>query len=184
VASEVRQLAGRSASAAKEIKELIEDSVTKVKDGTGLVTESGDELKNIVGAVGQLSEIVGQITVATDEQAVGIEQINQALVHMDSVTQQNAVLVEEAADTSHTMSDQAAILSEQIGFFSSNSGGSHIEQPRAGTKPPGALSRLKSRQSSKANLAPEPMAANQPHAAVPSAPVQRAMGSDEVWDEF
>ena len=186
VASEVRQLAGRSASAAKEIKELIEDSVTKVKDGTGLVTESGDELKTIVISVSQLTDIVGQIAVATDEQAVGIEQINQALVHMDSVTQQNAALVEEAANTSRSMSDQASLLTSQIGYFNSD-GSARSEQPSPGSSAaPAALSKPRPWQSKKSNNSPEDISAN--HAAndpaPAAAPIQRAAGGNEVWDEF
>ncbi len=184
VASEVRQLAGRSASAAKEIKDLIEDSVTKVKDGTGLVTESGDELKTIVSSVSQLTEIVGQIAVATDEQAVGIEQINQALVHMDSVTQQNAALVEEAANTSRTMSDQATLLSSQIGYFNAD-GSARVEQPAPGTKPPATLSIPKPWQSRKANNSPDEIAANHAVIEPTPAPIKRAAGGgNDVWDEF
>ena len=182
VASEVRQLAGRSASAAKEIKDLIEDSVTKVKDGTNLVTESGDELKNIVESVSQLTDIVGQITVATDEQAIGIEQINQALVHMDSVTQQNAALVEEAATTSRTMSDQATLLTSQIGYFNSEGSAARSQQTATATTSPAALSVSSPWQSSKANMSPDDIAANHPmHAPTP---VQRAAGSNEMWDDF
>ncbi|MFK7995643.1 MAG: methyl-accepting chemotaxis protein [Granulosicoccus sp.] len=186
VASEVRQLAGRSASAAKEIKDLIEDSVTKVKDGTGLVTESGDELKTIVGSVTQLTDIVGQIAVATDEQAIGIEQINQALVHMDSVTQQNAALVEEAATTSRTMSDQATQLTTQIGYFNAD-GSARSEQPAPGSHSvPASLPKARPWQSRKANNSPDNIAANHDmnNAAPAPAPVQRAVGGDEVWDEF
>ena len=117
VASEVRQLAGRSATAAKEIKELIEDSGDKVKDGTQLVLASGDTLSDIVASVTELTELVGQITLASDEQAVGIEQINEALVHIDGVTHQNGTLVEQATATSRAMSDQANRLSEQMSFF-------------------------------------------------------------------
>ena len=181
VASEVRQLAGRSASAAKEIKDLIEDSVTKVKDGTNLVTESGDELKNIVESVSQLTDIVGQITVATDEQAIGIEQINQALVHMDSVTQQNAALVEEAATTSRTMSDQATLLTSQIGYFNSD-GSARTQQTEIGTTSPTTLPVSSPWQSSKANESPENIAAN--HSIHTPSPIQRASGSDELWDDF
>ena len=187
VASEVRQLAGRSASAAKEIKELIEDSVTKVKDGTGLVTESGDELKTIVTSVSQLTDIVGQIAVATDEQAVGIEQINQALVHMDSVTQQNAALVEEATGTSRSMSDQASLLSSQIGYFNGD-GSPRSEQPMPGSAAPEALTKPLPWQSKKANNSPENIsanhAANDPSPAAVATPVQRAVGGNDVWDEF
>lgn len=186
VASEVRQLAGRSASAAKEIKDLIEDSVTKVKDGTGLVTESGDELKLIVGSVSQLTDIVGQIAVATDEQAVGIEQINQALVHMDSVTQQNAALVEEAANTSSTMSSNANLLTSKIGYFSAEPQADQLNQPSPGQQIPTELSKPQPTpatwQSRKANASPENIAAN--HNNVNSEPVKRASGTDEIWDEF
>ena len=202
VASEVRQLAGRSASAAKEIKDLIEDSVKKVRDGTGLVTESGDELKTIVTSVSKLTEIVGQIAVATDEQAIGIDQINQALVHMDSVTQQNAAMVDGAATTSQTMSEQARLLTTHIGYFNAGSGGGGQQpnQPRPGSvKAPASLLKAKPWQSSKANSSPDAVlaqqAANDPvpsttPASDASAPaydsvkIKRASGSDDVWDEF
>lgn len=163
VASEVRQLAGRSASAAKEIKELIEDSVSKVRDGTELFTESGDELKKIVVSVSELTDIVGQISVATDEQAIGIDQINQALVHMDSVTQQNAALVQEATKTSLTMSDQAIVMSSKIGYFSHSSNeprSNIVSQPEPGEKAPSTLSTQDVWQSSKANTPPTGTAAN------------------------
>lgn len=184
VASEVRQLAGRSASAAKEIKELIEDSVSKVRDGTGLVTESGEELKKIVVSVSELTDIVGQISVATDEQAIGIDQINQALVHMDSMTQQNAALVQEATKTSLTMSDQAIVMSSKIGYFSHSTGGARstiVSQPERGASPPSTLSSQDVWQSKKANNPPTGVAANQP---IVSASLKRASGQDETWDEF
>jgi len=120
VASEVRQLAGRSASAAKEIKELIEDSVSKVRDGTALVRDSGEELGHIVEAVSKLTDIVGEVSTASEEQSSGIEQINRAMVHMDSVTQKNAVLVEEATRTSVSMSEQTRRLAERVGYFSTS----------------------------------------------------------------
>ena len=194
VASEVRQLAGRSASAAKEIKDLIEDSVNKVKDGTQLVTESGDELKIIVDSVSQLTDLVGQIAIATDEQAVGIEQINHALVHMDSVTQQNAAMVQVAASTSRKMSDQANELSSHIGFFTSNGDGdintltkSLDMQPAPGERAPANLPKAAVKesnwQSSKSNTAPPVLdAAN--NADIEAPKVERASGSGEVWDEF
>lgn len=184
VASEVRQLAGRSASAAKEIKELIEDSVSKVRDGTGLVTESGEELELIVSSVSELTDIVGQISVATDEQAIGIDQINQALVHMDSVTQQNAALVQEASMTSRSMSDQANLLSSKIGYFSHDddqSASSLISQPAPGENDPSNVSIQSAWQSVKANTPPGEPAANQ---STNAPPVKRALGQDEYWDEF
>ncbi len=184
VASEVRQLAGRSASAAKEIKELIEDSVSKVRDGTGLVTESGKELEMIVTSVSELTDIVGQISVATDEQAIGIDQINQALVHMDSVTQQNAALVQQAAMTSRSMSDQANLLSSKIGYFSheDEDGTSElIGQPAPTESDPSNVSIHSAWQSVKANTPPGEPAANQ---SMNTPPVKRALGQDEYWDEF
>lgn len=184
VASEVRQLAGRSASAAKEIKHLIEDSVSKVRDGTGLVTESGDKLNEIVKSVSELTDIVGQISTATDEQAIGIDQINQALVHMDSVTQQNAALVQEAASTSRSMSDHATLLSAQIGYFSqSNSGHESVKsnQPSlrelTASHSPASLPR----QSVRSNIPPAGFAAND---STPAEPIKRASGQEEYWDEF
>lgn len=179
VASEVRQLAGRSASAAKEIKVLIEDSVHKVKDGTQLVSESGDELERIVESVSQLTDIVGQITVASDEQAIGIEQINQALVHMDTVTQQNAALVEEASGTSKEMSTQAILLTTKFAYFSVGSSNHPglATQPSSGEQVPGNLSKQ------------QPMpdtwkgSAAAPGEAAPAA-VQRAANGEDFWDEF
>jgi len=117
VASEVRQLAGRSATAAKQIKELISDSVSKVQDGTTLVQKSGNALEEIVKSVGNLTELVGQITTASDEQAAGIENINTALTQLDSMTQQNTSLVIEATQISESITTQATLLSEHIGYF-------------------------------------------------------------------
>ena len=118
VASEVRQLAGRSAKAAKEIKELIEDSASKVTSGTELVRSSGQELSSIVDSVAELSELVDQISSASDEQSSGIERIRVSLQQMDQATQQNSALVEEAAATSESISLRACDLSEKISFFS------------------------------------------------------------------
>ncbi len=117
VASEVRQLAGRSAAAAKEIKELIEDSVGKVSDGTALVKSSGEELSGIVESIAELSEFVNRISVASREQSLGVEEINKALTQIDSSTQQNAALVEEAAATSEIISNKANDLAEKVSYF-------------------------------------------------------------------
>ncbi|MCB1744139.1 MAG: methyl-accepting chemotaxis protein, partial [Gammaproteobacteria bacterium] len=117
VASEVRNLAQRSATAAKEIKALIEDSVTKVRDGSDLVNASGDTLAEIVGSVNQVSTIVAQISGASREQAVGIDQIRQTISQLDDMTQRNAALVEEAASTSGSVSEQSRVLDGLMGFF-------------------------------------------------------------------
>ncbi len=117
VASEVRNLAQRSATAAKEIKELIQDSVAKVEGGAKLVDASGKTLEEIVNAVKKVSDIVGEIATASREQASGVEQVNKAVVQMDEMTQQNASLVEQSAAAAETMSEQAERLNGLIAFF-------------------------------------------------------------------
>jgi methyl-accepting chemotaxis protein-1 (serine sensor receptor) len=121
VASEVRNLAQRSAGAAKEIKDLINDSVEKVKNGSALVDETGKTLTEIVDGVKKVTDIVAEIAAASQEQSSGIEQVNKAVMSMDEMTQQNAALVEEAAAASKSMEEQAAQLVEQISFFRSSS---------------------------------------------------------------
>ena len=110
VASEVRNLAGRSATAAKEIKGLIQDSVRKVEEGSTLVTQSGQTLDQIVTAVKKVSDIIGEIAGASHEQSAGIDQVNQAVMQLDEMTQQNAALVEEASASSQSMAGQARAL--------------------------------------------------------------------------
>ncbi|MCS0611659.1 methyl-accepting chemotaxis protein [Massilia kyonggiensis] len=117
VASEVRNLAQRSASAAKEIKALIGDSVARVDDGAKLVEEAGATMQEIVASVNKVSTMIGAISNATQEQGEGIEHINQAIAQMDQVTQQNASLVEEAAAASEAMQEQAAKLAQVVSVF-------------------------------------------------------------------
>ncbi|OWY34004.1 methyl-accepting chemotaxis protein [Herbaspirillum aquaticum] len=117
VASEVRSLAQRSASAAHEIKALIDDSVSKVDTGTKLVGEAGQTMDEVVASVKRVSDIVAEITAAGAEQSQGIEQINNAVVHMDENTQQNAALVEQAAAAAKALQEQAARLSQTVGVF-------------------------------------------------------------------
>jgi methyl-accepting chemotaxis protein len=117
VASEVRNLAQRSASAAKEIKELIADSVEKVDAGARLVEQAGSTMDEVVASVQRVSDIVGEITLANHEQTDGIEQINVAISQMDQTTQQNAALVEEAAAAAAAMQDQAGALKEVVSQF-------------------------------------------------------------------
>jgi methyl-accepting chemotaxis protein len=114
VATEVRSLAGRSATAAREIKGLILDSVKKVEDGSLLVTRSGQTLEQIVSAVKKVSDIVGEIAIASREQSAGIDQVTRAVSEMDEMTQQNAALVEQAKAASMSMADQANGLSEMM----------------------------------------------------------------------
>ncbi len=114
VASEVRNLASRSAGAAKEIKGLIQDSVAKVSDGARLVDNSGKALGEIVTGVKKVTDVMAEIAASTLEQASGIEQVNKAVTSMDTVTQQNAALVEQASAAAHTLTEQAANLTELI----------------------------------------------------------------------
>ena len=117
VASEVRNLAQRSAAAAKEIKGLIDDSVEKVEAGSQLVDKAGRTMDEIVQSISHVTQIMNQITDASEEQRAGIEQVNQAVGQMDQVTQQNAALVEEAAAAAESMQEQAAKLADVVGLF-------------------------------------------------------------------
>jgi len=117
VASEVRSLAQRSASAAKEIKALINDSVEKVDIGSKLVAQAGSTMIEVVNSVKRVTDIVGEISSASQEQSAGIEEVNQAVTQMDEVTQQNAALVEEAAAAAQSLQDQAAKLAEVVSVF-------------------------------------------------------------------
>ncbi|MFZ6873551.1 methyl-accepting chemotaxis protein [Undibacterium sp. Di27W] len=117
VASEVRNLAQRSASAAKEIKQLIDDSVSKVDAGSALVDETGATMDQIVTSVKQVADIMSEIAAAGSEQSRGIEQVNVAITQMDQVTQHNAALVEEAAAAAQSLLEQADNLHQVVGVF-------------------------------------------------------------------
>jgi methyl-accepting chemotaxis protein len=117
VASEVRNLAQRSAAAAKEIKALIDDSVDKVDAGGRLVDEAGQTMGLIVTSIKQVADIMGEITAATLEQSHGIEEVNAAIGQMDEMTQQNAALVEEAAAAAESMQEQASRLADAVAIF-------------------------------------------------------------------
>ncbi len=117
VAGEVRSLAQRSATAAKEIKELIGDSVGRVRNGSALVAEAGEVIEEVVTAVKRVTDIMGEISAASDEQSSGIEQVNQAVNQMDEVTQQNAALVEQAAAAALSLEEQAQLLRNAVAAF-------------------------------------------------------------------
>ncbi|HEX5345092.1 MAG TPA: methyl-accepting chemotaxis protein [Duganella sp.] len=117
VASEVRNLAQRSAAAAKEIKSLIDDSLEKVNAGSALVTQAGSTMSEVVESIQRVTDIVSEITSASLEQSSGIEQVNQAIGQMDQVTQQNAALVEEAAAAAGALHDQADALTAIVAVF-------------------------------------------------------------------
>lgn len=125
VASEVRSLAQRSASAAKEIKALIEESVSSVADGSGLVSQAGDKMSEIVNSVRRVTDIMGDISTASEEQRMGIEQVNSAVTQVDDSTQQNAALVEQASAAARSMEEQVETLSEMVAAF-------HLQEPATG----------------------------------------------------
>ena len=117
VASEVRTLAQRSANAAKEIKGLIENSVDRVADGSALVNQAGTTMGEIVASVQRVTDIMAEISAASQEQSAGIEQVNQTITQMDETTQQNAALVEEATAAARSMEEQAGALTQSVSVF-------------------------------------------------------------------
>ncbi|HMZ54147.1 MAG TPA: methyl-accepting chemotaxis protein [Nitrospira sp.] len=131
VAAEVRNLAQRSATAAKEIKGLINESIQRVSDGSELVNQSGKTLEEIVSSVKRVTDIIAEITAASQEQAQGIDQVNKAIMQMDETTQQNAALVEETTSASQSMKDQAKELMSQMDVFVVNSSGGHTSARNA-----------------------------------------------------
>lgn len=145
VAGEVRNLAQRSAGAAKEIKELIRDSVSKVESGSHLVNESGNTLREIVESVRRVSEMMREISDAAQEQTSGIEQVNTAVTQMDEMTQQNAALVEQATAAGETMASQANELAELIAYFKVESGAQvqSMPTPVARARPAAVSSRTR-----------------------------------------
>ncbi|RYE80356.1 MAG: methyl-accepting chemotaxis protein, partial [Oxalobacteraceae bacterium] len=142
VAAEVRHLAQRSASAAKDIKTLIDGSANQVADGSKLVAEAGTTMDHIMGSIGQVTQIMTEIGTATVDQSSGIEQINRAIGQMNKMTQQNTALVEEASAGAQSLQDQATNLAEAVEFFqladASSAPATGIEPSRAAL--PGAPS--------------------------------------------
>ena len=136
VAGEVRNLAQRSAAAAKEIKQLISDSVDKVEGGTKLVEQAGVTMDEIVTSVKRVTDIMSEIAAASAEQSAGIEQVNKAISQMDEVTQQNAALVEQAAAAAESLEEQAQGLAESVATFKLDSSPSGFAaNKRAAAKP-------------------------------------------------
>jgi methyl-accepting chemotaxis protein len=168
VATEVRSLAQRSAAAAKEIKELISNSQASVGEGARLVEGAGRTMGEVVTSVKKVADIIAEISSASQEQSMGIEQVNQAIAQMDQVTQQNAALVEQAAAAAESMEEQAKGLMTTVGVFRlANEVGSANERVSLGSKRKLGGNRLTS-------TAP---------AASPKKALQLANGTDE-WETF
>jgi methyl-accepting chemotaxis protein len=172
VAGEVRNLAQRSASAAKEIKELITDSVNKTAEGTKQVQNAGQTMQEIVTSVQRVTDIMGEITAASVEQSSGISQVNTAITSMDEVTQQNAALVEEAAAAAESLVEQAMSLMENVSAFKLSGGADYAGQSvqRSTVK---AVSRptIRTRSKPEAKAAPAKLSAN-------------SSGDEGDWEEF
>ncbi|MYM85601.1 HAMP domain-containing protein [Rugamonas sp. FT82W] len=176
VASEVRNLAQRSAAAAKDIKGLIDDSVQKVALGSDLVDKAGQTMSEIVTSISRVTQIMSQISHASEEQSLGIAQVNDAITQMDQVTQQNAALVEEAAAAAESMQEQSAKLAEVVGVFKLDASQMAMQaralppaRPRVAPPP----------------RRPAPAVAAQPRKALAAAPKRTAVASSETdWEEF
>ena len=125
VATEVRSLAGRSAQAAKEIKSLISASVERVEQGTALVDQAGSTMQDIVSSIRRVTDIMGEISAASNEQAIGVSQVGEAITQMDAVTQQNAALVEEMAAAAENLKAEAQELVNAVSVFKLNAGEVH-----------------------------------------------------------
>jgi len=172
VASEVRTLAQRSAGAAKEIKDLIDDSVQRVAEGSLLVHSAGTTMAEIVSSVQRVTDIMGEISAASQEQSAGIEQVNQTVTQMDETTQQNAALVEEATAAARSLEEQAVALTEAVAVFKTDS--SHASTAtRVSPTHPAAITALKA---SVVKAVRAPASKQRVAAAVPS--------NESSWQEF
>ncbi len=182
VASEVRNLAQRSAAAAKEIKTLIGDSVEKVERGSKLVGQAGVTMDEVVASVKRVTDIMGEIANASQEQSAGIEQVNMSIIEMDSMTQQNAALVEEASAAAQSLQDQASELGRVVSIFKLIEGEAmHVPAPAPVPAAAPVRAPAPARQQVK-GPARRPAAAAAPAAPKPKK-IAAAASSDE-WEEF
>jgi len=201
VAGEVRNLAQRSAEAAKEIKNLIGASVDRVEAGSRLVADAGQTMSEIVGSVQRVSDIIGEITAAAGEQSDGIGQVNVAVTQLDQMTQQNAALVEESAAAAESLKDQASRLTEVIKIFRIDSAQAYsapatvvaktantfkpVAHKPASLRPVAAKPALSAPATPKTEALPRPAAT--PAAVVRPAPAARpavAAGAEGDWESF
>nr|WP_065307540.1 methyl-accepting chemotaxis protein [Janthinobacterium psychrotolerans] len=172
VATEVRSLAQRSSQAAKEIKSLIDDSVERVDTGARLVDEAGTTMQDIVDSVKRVTDIMGEISVATREQSSGIEQVNQAIGLMDQVVQQNAALVEQSASAASSLEEQAGSLSQVVSIFKLD----NTQMP------------VQARAQAHAPVRKAAVAASKPALKPASKPAPKKLAAkapaDDAWEEF
>jgi methyl-accepting chemotaxis protein len=181
VASEVRNLAQRSAGAAKEIKELIGNSVEQVDIGSKLVQQAGSTMDDVVASVRRVTDIMGEITSASSEQSIGIDQVNTAITQMDQVTQQNAALVEQAAAAAASMQEQATRLADVASSF--KLGNEDSQRVLAAPKPQARLATAAARPAAAAR-APAKRPAPRLSSASSTAPKPATVGGDKEWEEF
>jgi methyl-accepting chemotaxis protein len=182
VAAEVRNLAQRSAAAAKEIKALIDDSVRQVDNGARLVGQAGATMSEIVASVERVTDIMNDISSASAEQTSGIEQVNQAVMLMDGATQQNASLVEEAAASAAALQQQAATLAELVGVF--KLGTQRPASLAEAAAPPAPAPSTPARPALRAAPARLPDASPVARAAPRRAAVNAAAQVEQEWEEF
>ncbi|MDZ7922161.1 methyl-accepting chemotaxis protein [Rhodoferax sp.] len=197
VASEVRSLAGRSAEAAKEIKTLINASVERVEQGTALVDKAGVTMTEVVTSIRRVTDIMGEISAASNEQSAGVSQVGEAITQMDQVTQQNAALVEQMAAAASSLKSQAGDLVQTVAVFklsAADQGASHAPKPQA-AKPKSASTLgykpAPARPAAKAAIAapkPSPKPAAAPAVLAVAAPKTSTKvtpaGGDDDWETF
>ncbi|MEA9739300.1 methyl-accepting chemotaxis protein [Xanthomonas campestris pv. raphani] len=171
VASEVRTLAQRSSGAAKEIKDLIDDSVQRVAEGSALVHTAGKTMGEVVASVQRVTDIMGEISAASQEQSAGIEQVNQTITQMDETTQQNAALVEEATAAARSLEEQAVQLTEAVAVFKTDAG--YVAAPLPHASRPAVTQAIKAKV-----VAAGRTAASKPRAVVTTA------SNEASWQEF
>lgn len=175
VATEVRNLAQRSATAAKESKELIQTSVQKVRSGTEFVNETGKSLNDIVIGVKKVGDIVAEIAAASAEQSQGIEQVNQAITQMDEITQQNAALAEQASAASVSMSDQSTQMTQLLSFF-------NVGKKQTSTT--NSNSQEKQTQEEIKTTVNNTQSATKTETVQQTAKIDTNMSNDDEWEEF
>jgi methyl-accepting chemotaxis protein len=190
VASEVRSLAGRSAQAAKEIKTLINASVERVGQGTALVDQAGSTMTEVVSSIKRVTDLMGEISAASNEQSLGVSQIGEAVTQMDQVTQQNAALVEQMAAAASSLQSQAQDLVQVVAVF--NLGGNtaqHSAAPRSNTvRAPAAMVKAYKSPELRTLVTPaRPVARSAPAKAISHAPAKAATpakGGGDEWETF